>query len=42
MSEWIPASESLPDTCTDVLVTYKNGDIAVDFIHRDGEMVLGR
>ncbi len=33
--EWIPASERLPDIAKEVLVTYQNGDIAVDFIHSD-------
>ena len=32
---WIPASERLPDIGKEVLVTYQNGDIAVDFIHSD-------
>lgn len=36
-NEWIPASERLPEIRQDVLVTYRNGNIAVDFIHEDGQ-----
>jgi hypothetical protein len=33
---WIPVSEKLPQINEDVLVTYENGDIAIDFIQEDG------